>query len=154
MTKITSFKLNKKKKEPEKKPTHSRVKGSSLNARAVGIEVKATVEKGGKVVLGKIIKKHGYSDAIASNPSKVTKQTAFKEVVDPFVAKMMKRRDAAVKLLATREKRANYNHLIDGIDKLTKNIQLLTGKDTERRSDVREYMEALNKLMADRMKNK
>jgi hypothetical protein len=45
---------------------------ASENAKAVAQEVIETVGKGRKVVLGKIVKKHGYSDSVSKYPKKVT----------------------------------------------------------------------------------
>lgn len=148
--KINNFKTNKKKAKFI--PSKTGRRGGSINAKLVAEDVKNTVANGGKVALAKIIRKRGYSEPIARNPNRVTKQSAYKEAMDPFVEKMIKRRDAAIKLMATREKRANYSHLVDAVDKMTKNIQLLTGKETERSTDIKEYMNALNKLMGERMK--
>lgn len=103
----------------------------SPNAAAVARDVIATVRKGKKVVLGKIMKENGYSDWMTTQPGKVTSQPAYKEEMEPIVQAMIAERDAILKLLPTKRGRAAYHQLIEGMDKMTKNIQLLTGGQTE-----------------------
>ena len=62
----------------------------SENARAVAREVLETVGKRRKVVLGKIIKKHGYTDSMAKSPKKVTETQAYKQEVAPVLQGMEK----------------------------------------------------------------
>ena len=77
--------------------------------------------------------KAGYSKRTARNPKTVTETKEFKEAVDPFVEKMIKERDAAIARMHKIRSKAKYRDLTDSIDKMTKNIQLLTGGDTERK---------------------
>lgn len=102
----------------------------SENARAVAQEIIATVRKGEKVNKGKILRKHGYSKHVSRQPTKVTETQSFKDVIDPVAKAMMRERDAAIALLSKRIDKAKYRDLVDGIDKLTKNVQLLTGGNT------------------------
>ena len=44
---------------------------------------------------------------------------------------MEEARNRALGLLKGKEKKADYNAIVNGVDKLTKNIQLLQGKPTE-----------------------
>lgn len=105
----------------------------SNNARAVAQDVIKTVIKGEKVVLGAIIEKHGYTKSTAINPRNITDQLAYKEEIIPFVDKMIALRDKA--MAASHNKDLNkeaYHTLVGSIDTLTKNIQLLSGEDTDR----------------------
>lgn len=49
-----------------------------------------------------------------------------------IVEAMMKEREAIMLRLPKVRNKAKYRDLIDGLDKATKNIQLLTGQDTSR----------------------
>ncbi len=102
----------------------------SENARAVAQEVIATVRKGQKVNKGAIIKRHGYSDTVSKRPSKVTDTDSYKQEINPVVKAMEKERDAILKALPKMRSKAKYRDLIDGADKMTKNIQLLSGGKT------------------------
>lgn len=106
----------------------------SLNAQAVAKEIIATVGKGGKVNKGKIIKKHGYTDSMSRHPEKILETLSAKEIIDPFVGKMVRERDAAINAMTKKRGKANYRDLVDAADKLTKNIQLLSGRETENKS--------------------
>jgi len=63
---------------------------ASEDAKNVAREVLETIGNGNKVVLGKIIKRHGYSDVTAKVPSTVTETKSYKEITEPFINKMMK----------------------------------------------------------------
>jgi hypothetical protein len=104
----------------------------SVNAQLVAQDVIKTLENGGKVNLGKIIKKRGYADSIAKNPDKVTKQPSYTDTIEPFVQKMLYERDKAIERMGKIRDKAKYRDLTDAIDKLTKNAQLLSGKETDR----------------------
>lgn len=113
---------------PKKKPSTKR----SENARAVAREVIATVQAGRKVRKGLIIKKHGYSDSIATIPTKVTNTKSYQEEINPIVNAMIAEREAIMKRLQVTRNKAKYRDLVDGMDKMTKNIELLSGRDTAR----------------------
>ena len=104
----------------------------SENARAVAEEVKLKVSKGEKIVMGKIIKKHGYSDGISKQPIRVRKTQSYQKEIKPVVDRLIIERDRAIKALKGKISKAKYRDLTDAIDKLTKNIQLLSGGATSR----------------------
>ena len=104
----------------------------SENARAVAEEVRLKVSKGEKIVMGKIIKKHGYSDGISKQPIRVRKTQSYQKEIKPIVDRLIIERDRAIKALKRKISKAKYRDLTDAIDKLTKNIQLLSGGATSR----------------------
>lgn len=104
----------------------------STNAKMVAIAVSETVRKGKRVNLGKIMKENGYSDSTSKKPSRVTRSKSYKEVVDPIIDALKKERQAIMSRLPKVRAKAKYRDLIDGLDKTTKNIQLLEGKETGR----------------------
>jgi len=103
----------------------------SLNAKAVAKEVIDKVSKGEKINLQEIQKNHGYAKTSARSMKATTTQT-FKKEVEPFVEKLKRERELALKAI-TNEKRgsAGYRDLVSATDTLTKNIQLLEGKPTD-----------------------
>lgn len=103
----------------------------SENARAVAKDVIASIRKGQKVNKGKILRKHGYSKAMSLSPTKVTTTKSYLEEIKPIVEQMEFERSEILKLLPERRGEASYRDLIDATDKLTKNIQLLSGRETE-----------------------
>lgn len=105
---------------------------ASENAKAVAEEVLETMGKGKKVSVSAIARKHGYSHNTAKNPKQIRNTQSYKKIVDPIIAKMIKERDAALAAMASKRKKATYRDLSSGFDRLTKNIQLLTGGDTEK----------------------
>lgn len=105
---------------------------ASKDAQNVAREVLETLGKGKKVVLGKILKKNGYSDTTSDNPKAVTETKSYQDIVNPVLREMMVERDRAMKALKGKISKAKYRDLIDAADKLTKNIQLLNGGETER----------------------
>jgi len=70
----------------------------------------------------------GFSEESARQQSNVL--AGIQEELQPIVKRLETQRDEAVKALALRLPRASYRDLIDAVDKLTKNIQLLSGGKT------------------------
>lgn len=106
---------------------------ASNNAKAVAKEVIETLGKSRKVQLGKIIRKHGYSDRTSKTPQNVTNTKSYQEEINPFVDAMVKQRQRAIDAIASRKlSKDKTRDLVDMIDKLTKNVQLLSGKATGR----------------------
>ncbi len=106
---------------------------SSENAKAVANEVIARVRKGLLVDKGKILKKNGYSPSVCKKPKKVTNTKAYKEVVEPIVERMKRERDRQMKALMEKDlDEVDYEKLTRSFDTFTKNIELLSGRDTER----------------------
>lgn len=102
---------------------------ASEAAKAVAHEVIRQVESGGRPVITKIAPRKGYSPRTAHS-GKIQKTASYQSVIKPLVQRLEEERDAVVdRMKATRDK-AKYRDLIDGLDKITKNIQLLTGGST------------------------
>lgn len=104
----------------------------SVRAKAVAMEVSEAIGNKQPVDLGKIIRKQGYSKSTSKTPKRVTETKSYKAVMKPIVEQLEEERQRAVELLKGQISKAKYRDLVDGVDKLTKNIQLLTGKETER----------------------
>lgn len=103
---------------------------ASIDAKNVAKEVLETVGRGKKVILGKIIKRHGYAKNTADSPKQVTNTKSYKDIINPVVKAMERERDAILTRLPKIRNKAKYRDLVDGVDKLTKNIQLLSGRAT------------------------
>lgn len=105
---------------------------SSIAAQNVAKEVLETLGKGKKVKLGKIALKNGYALNTADNPKNITETKSYQQVISPVVKKMIKERDRLMRSLGGKDlDKVSYRDGMDGLDKLTKNIQLLTGGSTE-----------------------
>lgn len=110
---------------------------ASENAKNVAIEVLETVRKGQKVKLGKIIKNNGYAKTTSTVPSQVTKTKSYQDIINPVVIKWEKQREKLTKALDDKDlDKESMRDILSGIDTLTKNIQLLSGKETERGSFI------------------
>ncbi len=103
----------------------------SIAAKEVAQEVLETVRKGKRPILGKIIRKKGYALTTSTVPSQVTNTKSYKSVISPLVSRLEEERDAIVERLKVTRGKAKYRDLVDGLDKITKNIQLLTGGSTQ-----------------------
>lgn len=105
----------------------------SINAQNVGKEVLETIGKGEKVKLGKIIKKNGYAQNTADNPKLVTETESYKQIVNPIVDKWIKERERLTNELSVRDlSLERYETVMKSIDVITKNIQLVSGGNTEK----------------------
>lgn len=130
-------KTTKKKKSKANKATksqlskHKRLTKSPTMAEQVADRVAVLVKAGKRVNLSQIMREVGYSKS--SVRAQIVKESdAYKKAISPIVAKMKARRDRAVELLEQKEEKAKYPDLIKGIDTLTRNVELLSGRDTDR----------------------
>lgn len=107
---------------------------ASENAKAVARAIIKKVQKGVKVDLGDTIREVGcYKESIALHPQKVTKTKSYKEEMLPIVEQLEKERQRLIISMTEKDlSKVQYHHQSDVLDKLTKNIQLLGGGDTER----------------------
>lgn len=97
---------------------------------------------------GAILKEVGYSDDICKTPNDVTNSIGFKEAAKPFVQELIEQRAKAVARATKTVGQASYSDAIKGIDKLTKNIELLSGRHTER-VDITDYSNLTNEQLDD-----
>ena len=108
---------------------------SSISAKEVAKEVLENIRKGIKPNLGKIIKSKGYSETTSTVPTLVTETKSYKEVINPVVEAMEAERNRIIVALSNKKlSKEKYRDLIDGLDKLTKNVQLLSGGRTSNES--------------------
>ena len=103
----------------------------SIAAGQVAKEVLESLGKGKKINLGKIMRKNGYAGNTADNPKNVTETETFKGIVNPVVLALEEERKKIIERLKKTRNKAKYRDLIDGLDKVTKNIQLLSGGKTD-----------------------
>lgn len=83
--------------------------------------------------LGELILEAGYEESMAKNPYQILGSETIKEGLEETVDKMKKIRDKALKALTNKDLSLEKSKdLGDIVDKIQKNIQLLTGGDTER----------------------
>lgn len=103
------------------------------NPKRVARKVLETLGKDELVNFGKIAREVGYADNTADNPKFITDTKAYKEEISPFLNRMVKHREKIMLELETKDLTdEKHKDLVDGLDKLTKNIQLLSGGETER----------------------
>jgi hypothetical protein len=77
-----------------------------------------------------LFREAGYAESVAHQQSTVL--AGIRDKVDPIVQSLVDHREKVIKQLAKKLPSARYNNLIEAVDKLTKNIQLLSGKPTDR----------------------
>lgn len=106
---------------------------ASKNAKKAAEKLLETIGAGKKVSMGKILREVGYADNTADNPKLVTETETFKAITEPYVEKLEKERARIISAMALKDLDVvQYQHLASATDTLTKNIQLLSGKETER----------------------
>ena len=114
----------------------------SLAARAVAKEVIAKVRKGERPSIGKIAIKHGYAKSMVNHAEKITRTSAYKAEIKPFLQNMIEHRDDALQAIRDILERAKggkrgvpqhmYAELLNTVDKFTRNVELLSGRPTDR----------------------
>ena len=102
---------------------------ASVAAKEVAKEVLGTIGKGKRPNITKIAIKKGYTPKTA-NSGQVQKTKTYQKELAPLITRLEEERDAIVEALKKKRGKAKYRDLIDGLDKVTKNLQLLTGGST------------------------
>ena len=106
---------------------------ASIDAKNVAKEVLETIGKGKKVVLGKIIRKNGYSKRTSEVPTTVTNTKSYQEEIKPVLLRYQKELTAILDAMELKNKSSEqYRVLVEAADKVQKQIQLLSGNATER----------------------
>lgn len=106
---------------------------ASERAKNAARKVLEKTSKGEKVIMGQVLREVGYSETVTTTPSQVTGTKSYQAEIAPFVEKLQKERDRIVLEMSIKDlDKVQYQHLVSATDTLTKNIQLLSGKETER----------------------
>jgi hypothetical protein len=106
---------------------------ASERAKNAARKVLEKSRNGEPVVMGQVLREVGYSEGTTITPNKVTRTQSYQAEIMPFVKKLEKERDRIVSALSVKDLDVvQYQHLTSAVDTLTKNIQLLSGKETDR----------------------
>ena len=118
--------------------------------KALAKELIANTKRAKPLNKSEILEGVGYTRNTARHiPHKIINAPGVQKDVKPVVEKMIKARDRAIDLLAGKEEKANYSDITGGIDKLTKNIELLSGGVTDRTESLL-TQEQLDELLSRR----
>lgn len=102
----------------------------SENAKAVAMDVIDHLKKGKKVILGEILRKHGYSDLVSRSPHIVTDTLGYKMVMNDFIKQMMHHRDKVLKEMEVTDlSTVDYDKLSQSLTRLNHDIDLLGSSD-------------------------
>ena len=100
--------------------------------KAIDILKRGIVDNGSKVVsYAQVMREAGYSENTIVAPQKLTNSVAYKREILPLIKRLEDERDRAIDLMSKKIGKATYRDMSDAIDKLTKNIQLLSGGATD-----------------------
>ena len=103
------------------------------NPKRVARKVLEKLGNGELVNFGEIAREVGYADNTADNPKGIRDTKAYQEEIAPFLNRMVTHRDKIMLELEVKDLNdEKHKDLVDSLDKLTKNIQLLSGGETER----------------------
>lgn len=107
------------------------------------------VENSGNV--SKSMREVGYSEKTAKNPIHLTGSKGFKEVAFDYLKELELQKKMTIKRLKEEMPEAKFGELSSHLDRVTKNIELLSGRETERvgglisDSQEKRLLERLNK---------
>ena len=88
------------------------------------------IGKGRKMSIGKAMRESGFSNNYADQPSKFMRSQGVKNFLSELKRKRKQSLDALTK---AKIDKAQYDKLVEGIEKMTKMVELLEGRETERR---------------------
>lgn len=104
----------------------------SINAENVAKDVLENLRKHKRVNKGEILLKRGYSKSVSTAPTLVTETKSYQKIISPVVEQMKIARDRALAEINSRVlDKVQYADLITGINKLSHDIQILSGGATE-----------------------
>ena len=107
---------------------------ASERAKNAARKVLEKTRKGEKIVMGQILREVGYGEGTTLTPNQVTETKSYQAEIMPFVQKLERERDRIVLEMSIKDlDKVQYQHLTSAVDTLTKNIQLLSGKETEKK---------------------
>lgn len=136
------------KKTTKKKGGGEKTRGSDT-ARMAAKKVLERLAKGERVNKGEILRELGYSESTANKPSIVTDTKSFQEAISPVINEMEEIRKNAMDALKVKDlNKEKAKDLAKVIDTMTKNIELLSGRPTERNDD---YVDPETKEFLDRL---
>lgn len=105
----------------------------SVNAKLVAKKVLEKAGNGETVSVSAIAREVGYKEGTAKNPQQITRTKSYQEEIMPVVEMMERERNRIMLALQSKDlDKERHKDLVDSMDKMTKNIQLLSGKETER----------------------
>lgn len=84
-----------------------------------------------KKTLGQLLLDAGYSKSISDNPYLIFGSATVQEGLEDVVDDLKKQRIKAIARMNATVNKAKYRDAVDALDKITKNIQLLSGGKTE-----------------------
>ena len=106
---------------------------ASEKAKLAGKKVTEMLGKGKAPVLGKVLREVGYSESTSETPQSVTNTKSYQDEVNPFLEKLEKERNRILNEISVKDlSEEKHTDLVRSLDTVTKNVQLLSGKETER----------------------
>lgn len=116
---------------------------SSNNARKVAEVVLETIGKGKKVSVLKIAPKYGYKKTTAGS-GQIQKTKTYQDVMKPAIERYQKELHSILDAMEKKNKNSEqYKTLVEAMDKIQKQIQLLSGKATGR-MELSELLSEIN----------
>ncbi len=126
-------------KKAEVKPTNEVVvlkppkNLSEIRKASISLRTKRAINlvvKGG--TKADALRKAGFSKSVVKSPGKVFDRPAVKNLIDPVIKALEKERDEIIKGMGKKRSSANYATLSMALRNVNHDLQLLSGKATER----------------------
>ena len=123
---------------------------TNLQRKLIKLILEHIGKTGDRTSLGEMLLKAGYSKSVAKNPFLIFNSPAIKKELNPLIIKLIRHRDKILKRMEQTLSKAKYRDAVDGLDKVTKNVELLSGRATERHAVLDEEKKAkIDEMMED-----
>jgi hypothetical protein len=123
-----------------------------MNAKGVAKDVIAILGKGKKLNLKNVLQKYGYAPGVLKNPHTVTRTKSFQEAMKQTLPLLEQQRTRMILAIQNRDLDVvKFSDLLSGLEILTKNIQIISGKSTENVAihvEISESIAKKNNLLA------
>lgn len=106
----------------------SKKKSGTILQKRLANELILAIKNKDRVTMQALLEKVGYSKEVArAKPGEIIQSEGVQKELDPFIKILVAERNRAVGMMRRKISKAKYRDLVDAVDKLTKNIQLLSG---------------------------
>ncbi len=115
-----------------KKPQKKRKKNPTAKQKRLAKLISENVGSEHPLTMYEMMRRAGYTESTARKQIGIVDSDGLQVELKPVIDELIEHRRSILKRMRRTLGRAKYRDAVDGLDKVTKNIELLSGRATER----------------------